>query len=134
MSFAIGVGLALLVGALATVVRLDRDRALYPTVMIVIAAYYPLFAAMNGTSQTLVIESLVGLIFVGMALAGFRGTLWLAVAALAGHGIFDLAHPYLYANPGVPAWWPSFCLAYDVVAAGYLAWLLGSRQVRTRAA
>jgi hypothetical protein len=28
------------------------------------------------------------------------------------------------ANPGVPLWWPSFCMAYDVTAAGILAWLL----------
>jgi hypothetical protein len=31
---------------LATVVGFDRERAFYPTVMIVIASYYVLFAAM----------------------------------------------------------------------------------------
>ena len=30
-------------------------------------------------------------------------------------------------NPGVPAWWPAFCLGYDVAAAAILAWL--SRRV-----
>jgi ABC-type Fe3+ transport system permease subunit len=30
----------------------DRDRAFYPTVMIVIALYYVLFAAMSGSVQT----------------------------------------------------------------------------------
>ena len=34
------------------------------------------------------------------------------------------------ANPGVPTWWPGFCLAYDVIAAGYLSWLLKSGRVR----
>ena len=45
-------------------------------------------------------------------------------AALAGHGLLDLAHPHLLTDPGVPLFWPSFCASYDVVAAGYLAVLL----------
>lgn len=31
----------------------------------------------------------------------------------------------LIANPGVPAWWPTFCLTCDVTAGVYLAWRLG---------
>jgi hypothetical protein len=37
----------------------DRDRALYPTVLIVIASYYVLFAAMSGSVQTVLLESIV---------------------------------------------------------------------------
>ena len=29
----------------------------------------------------------------------------------------------MISNPGVPSFWPAFCLAYDVAAAAYLAWL-----------
>ena len=36
----------------------------------------------------------------------------------------DFFHGRFVANPGVPAWWPAFCGAYDVAAAGYLAWRL----------
>jgi hypothetical protein len=54
---------------------------------------------------------------------------WTVVIALAGHGIFDLVHGGLIANPGVPEWWPPFCLGYDLTAAGYLAWLLKSGRV-----
>jgi hypothetical protein len=43
---------------------------------------------------------------------------------LAGHGIFDFVHAHLVANSGVPVWWPAFCLADGVSAAGVLAWLL----------
>jgi hypothetical protein len=100
--------------------------------MIVIAAYYALFAVIGGSTQVLVVESAVAVVFAGLALAGFKSTLWLVVAALAAHGIFDLAHPHIYANPGVPVWWPSFCLAYDVVAAAYLAWLLVSNRMPAR--
>lgn len=47
-----------------------------------------------------------------------------------GHGVFDLAHGFIVSNPGVPVFWQPFCLAYDVVAAGYLAWLLATGRTR----
>ena len=133
MSVVIGVVLALGIGGMATLSGLDRDRAFYPAVMIVIASYYALFAVIGGSMQVLIIESAVAIGFVALALVGFRSTLWLVVAALAAHGIFDLVHLHVYANPGEPVWWPLFCLAYDVVAAAYLAWLLASNKVPSRA-
>jgi len=131
MSYVVGVVLALAVGGFTTYFGLHRDRALYPVVMIVIASYYALFAVMGGSAPVLLVESAVAIAFMAVALAGFKSTLWLVAAALAAHGIFDLVHPQLYANPGVPVWWPSFCLAFDVSAAGYLAWLLAARKVQT---
>jgi protein-S-isoprenylcysteine O-methyltransferase Ste14 len=53
MELVIGTVLALSIGLFATVTGLDRDRAFYPTVMIVIALYYALFAAMSGSMQAL---------------------------------------------------------------------------------
>ena len=134
MSIAVGVVLALVVGGVTTLFGLDRDRALYPAVMIVIASYYALFAVMGGSTGVLVIESAIAAVFASVALVGFKSSLWLVVVALAAHGIFDFGHAHLYANPGVPRWWPSFCLAYDVVAAAYLAGLLASKRVRASVA
>lgn len=133
MGLAIGVSLALIVGVLFTTLRFDRDRAFYPTVMIVIAAYYILFAVMGASIGTLVLESLVAASFMLAAILGFRSSLWLVVAALAAHGVFDLVHGAAIANPGVPMWWPGFCLGFDVTAAAYLAWLLWSGRVRVAA-
>jgi len=133
MDYLIGVALAAAVGLLATIVGFDRDRAFYPTVMIVIASYYVLFAISGGTTASIVIESAVMLLFAGAAIAGFKRSLWIVVAALAAHGIFDLLHSPMISNPGVPPWWPQFCLAYDVVAAAYLAIRL-TRQPATPAA
>jgi hypothetical protein len=126
----IGVVLALAVGLFGTGVGLDRDRAFYPTVMIVIAFLYSLFAVMGAPPSTLLVECLVGVVFAATAVAGFRGSLWLVVVALAGHGVFDTFHGKVIANPGVPAFWPSFCAAYDVVAAAYLAVLIRSGRIR----
>jgi hypothetical protein len=129
----VGLLFALVIGIFATATGLDRDRAFYPTVMIVIASLYALFAVMGASMHALLLESMVGVVFVAVAVAGFRASLWFVVLALAAHGIFDLAHGRVISNPGVPTWWPAFCLTYDVTAAAYLAWLLKIGRIRASA-
>ena len=102
-------------------------------VMIVIALLYTLFAAIGGSMQSLILELLVGAVFIAGAVVGFRSSLWIVSAALAAHGVFDFTHSLFISNPGVPPWWPEFCFAYDVGAAGYLAWLLKTRRIRASA-
>jgi hypothetical protein len=133
VAVAVGVLLALGVGLFATGIGLDRDRAFYPVVAIVVASYYALFAVMGASTHALIVESLVGIAFLAAAATGFKSSLWIVVAALAGHGIFDLVHGSVIANPGVPSWWPQWCFAYDVTAAAYLAWLLRSGRLRASA-
>lgn len=121
-----GITLAIGVAVFARSVGFDRDRAFYPTVMIVIASYYVLFAAMTGSIQTVMLESAVLALFATAAVAGFKWNAWIVVAALVAHGLQDAVHGHLVANAGVPAWWPAWCLAYDVGAAAALAWFLTS--------
>ena len=127
MELVAGVTLALFVSVFTTMTGLGRERGFYPVVLIVIASYYVLFAAMAGTAYILNLETLAMVLFIGASLAGYKGSLWLVVTALLGHGVFDLVHAHLIANPGVPKWWPRFCLGYDFVAAGCLGWLLRHR-------
>ena len=124
LPYAVGIVLSVGVALFARYSGFDRDRAFYPTVMIVIASYYVLFAAMSGSVQTVVIESVVMALFAAAAVAGFKASAWIVVAALAGHGVFDAVHGHLIENTGVPAWWPAWCLSYDVGAAAGLGWLL----------
>lgn len=133
MALLVGALLAFAVGLLATRAGLDRDRAFYPVVTIVIASYYALFAVMAASTRALVLESLAIMVFLAAAIWGFKSSLWVVVAALAAHGLFDLGHGTVIANPGVPDWWPQFCLTYDVTAAAYLAWLLRSGHLRAAA-
>ena len=107
MEYFVGIILALAVGFFGTIVGLDRDRSFYPAIMIAV--------------------------FLGLTIAGCKRSLWLVVVALAGHGAFDVIHGRLITNAGVPSWWPHFCLAYDVVAAAYLAVLLLRSRVRAAA-
>ena len=126
----IGVFLALAVALFAKLVGLDRDRAFYATVMAVIALLYNLFAVMGGSHRALGLEMIGSAVFLLAVAVGFRRNLWIVAGALAAHGVYDWLHPHLFDNPGVPAWWPMFCGAYDVTAAACLARLLSRRDER----
>ncbi|WP_164157613.1 hypothetical protein [Sandarakinorhabdus rubra] len=117
MSMLIGTLLALAVCAMTRLAGLDRDRALYPVILIVIASYYCLFAVMAGSSTALWSDAGIALLFTVAAIIGFRRSPWLIAAALAAHGVMDLFHHQLVANAGVPPWWPGFCSAFDITAA-----------------
>jgi len=129
MGYVIGVALAVLVGLFAGALGLDRERSFYPVVLIVIAFLYLLFAAMAGSTSAIVMETLPALLFVAAAAVGFKKSLWVVVGGLAAHGVFDFVHHEIISNPGVPAWWPAFCLAYDLTAAAYLGVLIRVRGV-----
>ena len=70
--------------------------------------------------------------FVLVAVLGFKFSLWLVVACLVAHGVFDVFHGLVVTNPGVPQWWPAFCMTFDIGAAGFLAWLLMRAKLSVR--
>lgn len=120
----VGLGLALVVvAALGRIVGLDRDRAFYPVVLIVVASYYVLFAIMAG-GHGLFLELVMFALFAAAAILGFRVSLWLVAAGLAAHGLFDFTRHWFLAGSGVPEWWPAFCGSFDLLAAVGLATVL----------
>jgi hypothetical protein len=118
LPFTVGLVLSLVVALFARGVGLDRDRAFYPTVLIVVGSYYVLFAVMSGSMHALLIESIVMAAFLAAAVIGFKTSPWIVIAGLAAHGVLDSFHGAVINNPGVPSWWPAWCMAYDVGAAG----------------
>ena len=124
MPLLIGIILAGVVAVFARVVGLDRDKAFYPTVLIIVGAFYVLFAVMAGGGPGLVPELIGFAIFAGLAVLGFRTSLWVVVAGLAAHGVFDFVRHNWFPGPGAPEWWPGFCGGYDVAAAIALAAIL----------
>ena len=124
MPYVIGIVVSLAVAVFARSVGFDRDRAFYPTVVIVVASYYLLFAAMSGSMRTVLVEMIPTAAFIMAAVAGFKWSPWIVVGALAGHGVFDAFHGHVIENSGVPVWWPAWCLAYDVGAAVWYGWLI----------
>jgi hypothetical protein len=51
MEYLIGLILSLVVAGFAIIVGFDRDRSFYPTVLIIIASYYVLFAVMGASRR-----------------------------------------------------------------------------------
>jgi hypothetical protein len=127
MEYLIGLLLSLAVAVFAVFIGLDRERSFYSTVLIVVASYYVLFAAMGASPRTLGIEIAIACGFTLFAVLGFKRNPWFLVAALVGHGVFDFFHHLFIANPGVPSWWPGFCLAFDAVFGAFLALRLITR-------
>jgi len=127
MPYLIGLILALAVCIFALVTGFDRDRAFYSTVVIVVAHYYILFAAIGASSPVLLAECAGAAAFIVLAVIGFKKNLWIVAAALAGHGVFDFFHHMFIHDPGVPIWWPGFCMSFDVLAGAFLAVLLMRR-------
>jgi hypothetical protein len=124
MEYLIGALLALSVAGFATVTGFGRSRAFYPTVLIVVGSYYVLFAVMGAPPRVLWTEiAFAGFVSI-VATIGFRRNLWLVAAMLFGHGVFDFFHHSIVSNPGVPPWWPGFCLSFDVIAGVWLALIL----------
>jgi hypothetical protein len=127
MEFIVGVALALFVCVAASLLGMDRDRVFYPTILIVIASYYVLFAVIDGSGEVLLSEIAVAAVFTVVAVVGFKRSLWLVTAALAGHGVLDFFHHALVQNAGMPRAWPGFCLAFDLTAAVFVGCLLALR-------
>ena len=75
VEYLIGLILSVAVAGFATAIGFDRERAFYPTVLIVIASYYVLFAVMGGSSRALFVEIIVATGFLVFAVIGFKRSL-----------------------------------------------------------
>ncbi len=114
-----GLGVAILIAA--EVLRFNRDRSFYPTLLIVIASYYVLFAVMSG--RPVVLDIVVATVFSVMAVAAALKWRLLAGMGILLHGVFDFARGGIIGDGGAPEWWPAFCGGFDVVLG---VWLLGA--------
>lgn len=128
MEYLVGILLSLATVVFAAVVGLDRERSFFATVAFVVATYYVLFALMGASNRTLMVEIAVAIVFFLIGAIGFKRNFWLVAIALVGHGIFDFVRSGFISNPGVPRWWPGFCMTFDVIFGGWLALQLLQRK------
>jgi hypothetical protein len=127
MEYLVGITLALFFCAAAAGLGMDRERAFYPAVLIAVASYYLAFAVVDGRNEAMLSELAIAAIFIAGAVAGFKYNPWIAVVALAGHGVMDGLHHHVVHNAGVPQVWPGFCMTFDVTAAAFVAWVMLAR-------
>ena len=121
MEYIVGLLLVVVAGGAATLVGFDRSRSLYPFALIIIASYYCLFAVTGASEHALWQDLAVALLFAASAVVSFKTSLWLTFTAIAAHGVMDIVHHRIVANPGVLSWWPGFCPTVDITLALYLA-------------
>jgi hypothetical protein len=74
MPYLIGLILGLVVCLFAMLTGLDRDRAFYSTVVIVVAHYYILFAVVGATSHIVLAESIAASAFIVLAVVHRSGS------------------------------------------------------------
>jgi len=127
METIVGITLALLFCGAAAGLGMDRERVFYPAVLIAVASYYLAFAVIDGRNEVMLSELAIAAIFIAGAVAGFKVNPWIAVVALAGHGVMDGFHHHGVHNIGVPRVWPGFCMSFDVTAAAFVAWVMLAR-------
>jgi hypothetical protein len=123
----VGVLLGVGVAALAKFARFDEDRSFYPTVLVIIASYYVLFAVLGGSGHALAWELVVAVGFSTVAIIGALFLPMLVGIGIMAHGLFDLVHNVIIENPGVPTWWPLFCGSIDVLLGLWVMTLARSR-------
>jgi hypothetical protein len=82
MAYLIGSILSLAGIGVATAIGLGRERAFYPTLLVVVASYYMLFAVLGAPRHTVVIEAMVGGIIVSVAVIAYKTNFWIVVFAL----------------------------------------------------
>jgi hypothetical protein len=127
MEYIVGITLALLFCGAAAWLGMDRERVFYPAVVMAVASYYLAFAVVDGRNGVMLSEVAIAAVFIAGAVAGFKVSPWIAVVALAGHGVMDGFHHHLVHNTGVPQVWPGFCMTFDVTAGAFVAFLMLAR-------
>jgi hypothetical protein len=133
MEYIVGFTLALVFCGAAAWLGMDRERVFYPAVVMAVASYYLAFAVVDGRSEIMRSEVAIAAVFIAGAVAGFKVNPWIAVVALAAHGVMDGFHHHLVHNTGVPRVWPGFCMAFDVTAAAIVASVMLARARGRRA-
>lgn len=127
MPILVGVLLAIAIAALAKFTRFDEDRSFYPTVLVIIASYYVLFAVLDGSSHALVWELAIAVAFSTIAILGALFLPTLVGIGIIAHGLFDAVHDSIIENTAVPIWWPIFCGSLDVLLGLWVITLTRSR-------
>ncbi len=123
-----GIVFGVIQAAAPLAMRWIDPAAVYGLSLVLIASVYVGFAVADGRPGVIAVESCVAAIFVLVASVAVGGPTWLIVIGLAGHGLKDLwqhRHQYVAGT----RWWPPFCCAVDLVAAGLIALeILGGSQ------
>lgn len=112
----VGVSAGAAIAFSAHILKFDQDRSFYPTILIVIASCYVLFAmlAQQGARG----EIIVSIVFIALAIAGHIGWYWIVGLGFFLHGFYDLGHALWGGGGHLPERWAGFCFGADLILGG----------------
>ena len=115
----VGVASGIVVSLAIILLDLLPDSQGHAILVAAIATPYLVFALLDGSPQSLIIEISVMVAFVTIAFVLFDSPAWMVAFALAAHGMWDLVHinDRITANVGD---YPIWCGTLDVTAAAVL--------------
>lgn len=107
--------------------RMLAERSGVAVLLMAIAFFYPVFAAIQGDIPSLVLHLAIFGGFTALAIRGFAVGMHILAGGLIAHGVFD-AGLMFFTAPG-PSWWPPFCAGVDITAGAALIRLIQTRKV-----
>ena len=128
---AIGIVLGAACGVLLHIAGIARERGTWAVAVAAIALFYVAFAADGPDPSELLAHAAIASVFVGIAVIGARTDPWWLVAALLGHGLFDLTVHLVVSDPS-PPWWGPFCFGVDAALAVWLGVLVRRGEIASR--
>jgi len=131
LQVAMGAGMGIVVLALFRFARIHREHGTYAVLLMMIAAVYPIMSLHFGEFELSRLHIALAAAFGACALIGARLNLWIVVAGLAAHGLFDFAMYTDAIESPAQAWYLALCCGFDLaVAAGLAGFLLQGQTPR----
>jgi hypothetical protein len=111
---------ALLFVLAARLAGAKRELRIYAGGLVVAAVIYLGFALLNGGADRLGLELLGVLAFTAVAVLSLRVSPALVGAGWAAHVAWDVVLHGGMPAPYVPGWYPTVCVGFDLLVAGYV--------------
>ena len=84
-----------------------------------IAGVYLGFSVIDGRPRTIILETTVMAVFMGLAIIGLKFSLLILAFGYFAHGVWDLMHHPKMVTTKITAWYPPFCAVYDWTIAAF---------------
>jgi len=115
----VGFTCGVVVSLAITLLDILPDSQGHAMLVAAIATPYLVFALIDGSTRSLVIEIAVMVVFVTTAFLVFDSPAWIVAIVLASHGLWDLAHMRSHMTKHVGDY-PIWCATLDISAATML--------------
>lgn len=101
----------------------ELSFAFFAVVLGLAAGVYPGFAMASSEAGRPLIQWVAAVVFVSLGMVGLWVSPLILAAAWVLHAFWDFLHHTTALGDGVPKGYPAFCLSYDLLLAGFVAYM-----------